>query len=88
MGMMTRPDVLIPFLALHDLAERAHPVRRQEQTAASGDQAAWEMNLMTALNELKRDVPPPSPEKMAEGKRRLLQLAAERRRQRLIDLSA
>lgn len=86
--MMTQPDVQIPFLATFDLAERAHPVRRQEPMAASGYQAMWEMNLMTALSEFKRDVPPPSPEKMAQGKRRLLELAAERRRERDMDLSA
>ena len=55
--------------------------------ADSGTQDAFERIAMNALVEMKRDVPPPSPERMAAGKARLLALAAERRRQRLIDLA-
>jgi hypothetical protein len=83
MGMMTRQDAFNPF-HLVTLARRSRPAR---EAAAGWARDEWETLAMQAMTELQRDVPPPSPEKMAAGKRRLLALAAERRRERFLDLA-
>jgi hypothetical protein len=81
--MMTRQDAFNPF-ALLSLARRSRPARVADGALAP---SAVEAEIMTRLAQLKREVPPPSPEKMAAGKQRLLERAAELRRQRLIDLA-
>ena len=43
--------------------------------------------ISSRIQRAATEVPPPSPEKMAAGKQRLLERAAELRRQRLIDLA-
>jgi hypothetical protein len=86
MGMVMTMDVFAP-LTLSTALLRRKPARKPEAGPWAPSDPEMEMLLMTALNEMKRDVPPPSPEKMAAGKRRLLELAAERRRERLMDLA-
>jgi hypothetical protein len=84
--MVMTMDVFAPLMRSTTLLRRK-PARSLDAHAWAPSDPELEMLLMTALNEMKRDVPPPSPEKMAAGKRRLLELAEERRRERLMDLA-
>lgn len=87
--MIMRQDVFNPFAwaPRRDRPRSATPQRYPDELATTGCDEEWESFAMIALNSLKRDVPPPSPERMAAGKARLLALAAERRREKLIDLA-
>jgi hypothetical protein len=85
MGMVMTMDVYAP-LTLATLLRRK-PARTVDLARGVASDPELEMLLMTALNELKRDLPPPSPEKMAAGKRRLMDLAEARRRERDMDLA-
>ena len=85
MGMVMTMDALVP-LTLPMLLRR-RPARTVEAARDEAPNPEMEMLLMSALNEMKRDVPPPSPEKMAANKRRLMELAEARRRERYMDIS-
>jgi hypothetical protein len=87
--MIMRQDVFNPFTwaPRHHRTPSTTPRRFPDTVLPVGIDEEWEIFAMTALDTLKRDVPPPSPERMAAGKARLLALAAERRRERLIDLA-
>jgi hypothetical protein len=86
--MLMRQEVFNPFTASARYRRprpiAAPPGGRRE---GSADRPTGEETLMDALRHLKRDVPPPSPERMAAGKARLLALAEQRRRERDMDLA-